>query len=95
MAPKQVLSPEQVRKLSFSILSKSKQFSIVVGHRKFEGLFGLTPRVTSITWNLLLPCFPSAEKPRHLLWSLLFLKCYAAEHVDCAIFRVDEKTYHK
>ena len=95
MAPKPELSPEQVRKLSLSILSQSKQVSIAVIHRRFKGLFGITPHVTSITWNLVLPCLPSAAKPRHLLWSLLFLFCYATEHVNCAIFRVDEKTYRK
>ncbi len=95
MASKPELSPEQVLKLSLSILSQSKQISIAVVHRMFEGLFGLTPHVTSITWNLLLQCLPQARTPRQLLWSLLFLKSYATEDVNCAIVRVDEKTYRK
>lgn len=71
------------------------QKSRAVGYRRFKGLFGVSPLICSIAWDNITEHVPQGTKPHHLLWGLCFLKCYNTEHVNHAIFGVDEKTFRK
>ena len=42
-----------------------------------------------------MPSLPKQASPVHLLWSLMFLKVYASEHINSMIAEVDEKTFRK
>lgn len=68
--------------------------STVTSHRKFRSFFGVSPNVCAELWCLI-QNKPINSKPKHLLWSLLFLKCYNVEHVNASIVEADEKTFRK
>lgn len=63
--------------------------------RDFVSLFGVTPRVCAVVWNI--TSFDDDIKLQHLLWALLFLKTYEKESVLIVLAGgVDRKTYrHK
>ena len=60
--------------------------------KRYRSLFGVTPAVTAQAWNLVGAKLPNNAHPRHLLWTLLFLKCYPLEVVMCAMTGANERT---
>lgn len=54
-------------------------------HRRFMALFGATPFIICLVWNMLDPptnhSIPNNVKIIHLLWTFSFLKTYETEHV--------------
>lgn len=64
-----------------------------LGLRRFKGLFGLSPNICEIVWEKIKNQLPNSFEPSHLLWALLFLKCYNTEHVNHAIIGANEKTF--
>lgn len=71
--------------------------SAFVGMRKFRQLFGTTPMICAIIWQLLdvKGCLPLRTKPLHMLCALLFLKVYGTEEVHSAMTGLTEKTFRK
>jgi hypothetical protein len=71
--------------------------SISVANRRYMELFGVSPRVCSVIWNILgeRNKIPFDSEPKHLLCGLLFLKSYPTETIGHIIMKMDEKTYHK
>ena len=65
--------------------------------RHFKSLFGVHWMVCETLWNLLDDHgrYRETRKPEHLLWTLLFLKCYSSEQVHCTLVRTTAKTYRK
>lgn len=63
--------------------------------RRFKSFFGVTPIVCSIIWEKLTDELPAGAEPKHLLWSLLFLKQYSNEHNRRSIVNADEKSIRK
>lgn len=63
--------------------------------RRFKSFFGVTPTVCSIIWEQLKDELPVGSAPKHLLWSLSFLKQYTDEHNRHSVFGDDEKTMRK
>lgn len=49
----------------------------------------------SILWALIEENVTESCEPKHLLWTLCFLKLYNAETINRAIFGTDEKTFSK
>lgn len=68
--------------------------SRIVGLRKFRSFFGCSPEVCEKLWNNLRDK-PGDSSPKHLLWALLFLKCYNIGSVNASLVNVDEKTFRK
>lgn len=66
-----------------------------VSFRRFKSFFGVTPAVCSLIWQMLIGKKPPEAEPKHLLWSLNFLKQYNVEHTRRSIFKADEKTIRK
>jgi hypothetical protein len=69
--------------------------------RRFVAWFGTDALTCSVLWEKL-SIFgwlhfagSRGTHPKHLLWALMFLKCYATEAVHAANVGVDEKTYRK
>lgn len=63
--------------------------------RGFPALFGVMRAICAHLWNLLRGKIPDHLNPTHLLWSLMFLKCYLTEYVMSPIVRADGKTIRK
>ena len=63
--------------------------------RRFLALLSVFQEVYSALWILINPCFPSKASPKHLCWSLLFLKCYCSDNVRPSISNAYEKTVRK
>lgn len=63
--------------------------------RRFRSLFGISAEVCAIVWKRIEAGRPSKSEPRHLLWSLMFLKVYATATVHATIANVEEKTFRK
>lgn len=66
--------------------------SEAAGLRKFRAFFGISPKLCEIIWCQI-EDKPFGSKPKHLLWSMLFLKTYSTESINAAIVKADEKTY--
>ena len=53
--------------------------------RRFMAMFGVSPFIVCLLWNLLDPrshhAFPSNVALKHLLWALCFLKTYTTDKV--------------
>ena len=62
---------------------------------RFKVLFGITANIAGCLWNLLHKkgLIEVGTPPRHMLWALLFLKCYATEPVKRVINGADEKRF--
>lgn len=76
-------------------LTKHQSCSEKIGLRRFKSFFGVSPSICAKTWNLIKSKLPSDCQPIHLLWTLLFLKCYNTESVNHSIAGCDEKTFRK
>ena len=68
--------------------------------RRFRSIFGTTPYVCSILWDKIREfpeeAVPKNASPRHLLWTLFFLKTYPTEaSLASGVGGVDEKTVRK
>lgn len=63
--------------------------------RRFKSFFGVSPSICAIIWEKIKREIPSTAEPKHLLWSLNFLKQYHVEHSRTTIFKADEKTIRK
>ena len=59
--------------------------------RDFHTMFGSSPEICSLCWNLL--DIPPRGEPKHLLWALMLLKTYAKEKVLASLAQVDRRTY--
>lgn len=68
--------------------------STVTSHRKFRSFYGVSPNVCAHLWRLI-RIKPDDSRPCHLLWSLLFLRCYNVEDMNASIVEVDPKTFRK
>jgi hypothetical protein len=70
--------------------------------RRFRGLFGARIEIILKVWSMLLEdCLcPKKSKPKHLLWTLYFLKVYPREAPGCSAVggskgAIDPKTLQK
>lgn len=60
-----------------------------------RNIFGTSPQVCEIVWDMLLTRRPPNSVPEHLLWGLLLLKQYNIESVNAILVGVTEKTFRK
>lgn len=82
-------------KLSRPMMRKIPGLSVMVETRCFRALFGATPFVCALVWDILAALRSRRSSPVHLLWSLLFLKVYGSEDVNSFFPGADEKTFRK
>lgn len=75
--------------------TKHESASTYVGMRRFKAFFGVSPSICAKAWLHVKDVLPPDYREFHLLWALLFLKCYNPEHVNHSIVGCDEKTYRK
>ena len=56
-------------------------------NRRFIALFGVPSEIVADLWNRISDQAPLADgsQPKHLLWSLVHLKVYGTEEVNCAL----------
>lgn len=73
------------------------QKSAKVEDQTLRSFFGASLNIITLLWNLLVPVLDmNGCHPKHLLWSLLFLKVYSTTAVHCRIVGwVDPKTFRK
>lgn len=74
-------------------ITKHSSASTVVGMSRFKAHFGVSPSICSMAWNHLKQDLPRDYNEMHLLWALLFLKCYNTDSVNCGMAGCDEKTF--
>jgi hypothetical protein len=86
-----------IESVAQSILRRNCQLSDQSRSRIFRANFGVSPYICAVVWNELVDTrsLPQGARPKHILWSLLFLKVYATENVLCTICACDEKTFRK
>ena len=70
--------------------------------RRFREYFGMPFAIVRMVWDMLVEggLLPNKGEPKHLLWSLYFLKCYPKEGPGCAAVgaskgAIDPKTMRK
>jgi hypothetical protein len=66
-------------------------------NRRFRSFFGCSSRVATALWNRARKkkLLPVDFAPKHMLWTLAFMKLYDSEEVLAAICRCDAKTFRK
>ena len=81
--------------LGNTLMSNAIGISAGTSMYRFRALFGITPHIAGCLWNLLHEkgFIEVGAQPLHMLWALLFLKCYATEPVNHVITGADEKTF--
>jgi hypothetical protein len=95
------ISSEDFASLGRIIMGRDPGGSEVIFARRFVGWFGTLPTVCAIIWadlsisGWLEFAGTRGGKPEHLLWALMFLKCYGTEEVHAAQTCVDEGTFRK
>lgn len=85
--------PPSVFDYAGSVIIGQGVYSENVMDRRFRAFFGTTSAVCARIWHCI--NIPRNAQPRHLLFSLLFLKMYGNEHQHASICSVDEKTFRK
>jgi hypothetical protein len=65
--------------------------------RLWKEHFGVSPVVVCIVWNRMSfwRCLPAKCEPKHLLWTLLFLKVYATERILATQCGCNPETYRQ
>jgi hypothetical protein len=65
--------------------------------QRFRSLFGVGPEVCGHIWHHLsnYSWKPPRVRPKHLLWTLMFLKLYSTELVLSVMARASRKTFRK
>lgn len=71
------------------------KLSRLTGLRRFKNFYGVSPNICGIIWNMIESNVPESCEPKHLLWTLCFLKQYNSDSTNSAIFGADEKTIRK
>ena len=95
------ISPDEFTSIGMSLMGRYNHSANETSRRRFSAWFGTDSLTCSILWEMLYhyKWFDYAgirgTHPKHLLWTLLFLKCYATEAVHSSNVGVDEKTYRK
>jgi hypothetical protein len=78
--------------------SEKRMGTMASEERRFRELFGVSPEVALVMWNLLLEyrLVPFKGTMTHFLWTLCFLKVYAKLQPMCALCGgIDPKTLKK
>jgi hypothetical protein len=64
--------------------------------RRWISFFGISHFGCSYLWFLMIERIPTAGcQPKHLLFSLMFLRNYNKEHLNASCAGCDEKTFRK
>ena len=73
---------------------QSAETTSATGLRRFKAMLGVSHTLAGLLW---IAAFDETygTEPKHLLWSLMFLKLYSSENVLASIAGVDEKTFRK
>lgn len=75
-----------------------------IEEEKFQSMFGVTPTVCSIAWNMIIsmlnedPADSEYDKlsPMHMLWTLYYLRCYPKERqISSVVGRVCRNNFRK
>jgi hypothetical protein len=94
-------SAETFEALALSVLAPSnggKKLAASTELKNCRAFFGTSFVVCADLWNRLDPVnkISPGSEPKHLLWSLLFMKVYSSEKVHVRLVGgVDEKTFRK
>jgi hypothetical protein len=75
--------------------SLSSNVSARTKGRRFRALFGVSAVTCSRVWHHVKPSLPGCASPKHLLWTLYFLKQYGHEEANANFAGCDEKTFRK
>lgn len=90
-----MLAPEIFQRLGFELIKQKQNNSLGIGQRRFRAMFGVSYIHCSIIWTHIYDDLPGGACPVHLLWTLMFLKCYNTEEVNRSLIDADEKTIRK
>ena len=87
------MSAQDFLSLGLQVLGRTVLPCSATNERRYRGAFGASPRISSLIWTMLR--HPIGGELIHLLMAFHFLKCYATETIQAALFKVDEKTFRK
>jgi len=79
------------------IIKKGVNMNTRLGQRRFAAHFGCSVDMCMLIWRKLqrAETLPNMALPKHLLWTLAFLKLYGSEMVMAALCGCHEKTLRK
>lgn len=78
--------------LSISRIAVGQEGPTLTVNQRFKSSFGISPAICQSIWNKISTIVIStlgmrAFKPQHLLWGLMFLKCYETEIIMAQTFK--------
>ena len=78
---------------------KKSNGSEATEERRFRAMFGTGPHLCSLLWSKVVAMkmehMPRSARPKHLLWSLMFLKLYDPVSVLATLADADDKTFRE
>jgi len=92
------LTSDEFERLADEVfLRRSPALRVRMKNTRFRAGLGVSPYVCSWYWNQLEKedLLPPGFKPKHFIWTLLFLKLYCSESVHATLCGCDEKTFRK
>jgi hypothetical protein len=93
-----IITEESLMEVAAKLLDfpKSRKWKEETEQKKFRHFFGCSACVAVIIWNKIEGNLKNRALPKHLLWSLIFIKHYGSEEVCCRIVGwPDRKTYRE
>jgi len=92
------LTSDEFERLADEVFLRwSPALRVRMRNTRFRAGLGVSPYVCSWYWNQLEKedLLPPGFKPKHFIWTLLFLKLYCSESVHATLCGCDEKTFRK
>ena len=79
--------------LGTDLMERDNESSLTTYHRHF----GTSPRTCSILWNLMVDkeSLERESRPKHLLWTLMWMYLYQSYTVLCLYIGCTHKTFQK
>lgn len=88
------ITPVCFEAAGFALMRKARGCTST-GKRRFRSMFGISATVCSICYGNIVAFLPDSAQPKHPLYSLMFMRLYVSENVNCFMAGCDEKTFRK
>jgi len=69
--------------------------SKMLDDRTFVAFFGMSPEIIAESWSLIHDNLDGTARPKHLLWTCMFMKLYLPEDVMCVLLATSKPTFRK
>jgi hypothetical protein len=82
-----IITAEALREVAGKVLDypQNRRWKEQTEERKFRSFFGCSSSTATKLWNLIEIRLKQRSLPKHILWTLVFIKTYGTEEVNIRI----------